>query len=110
MLDWTCLKQRHPSHMAATQSSLQTTMASKLSSDDLAATEPLLGSIDSPRLSLDELNEREIAENPTSTTQDAQAGVQKAEAAALVWSKSALYGIFAWYVTCRYLFPHELVL
>ncbi|CAK7565142.1 MAG: hypothetical protein SEPTF4163_003051 [Sporothrix epigloea] len=71
-------------------------MASKLSSDDLAATEPLLGSIDSPRLSLDELNEREIAENPTSTTQDAQAGVQKAEAAALVWSKSALYGIFAW--------------
>ncbi|CAK7266058.1 hypothetical protein SEPCBS119000_001828 [Sporothrix epigloea] len=41
-------------------------------------------------------NEKEIAENPDNTNRDAQIGIRKAEAAALVWSKPALYGIFAW--------------
>ena len=47
---------------------------------------------DSGRLSLDERNEKEVQQHGNQITQNAQAGVQKAEAAALVWSKPALYG------------------
>ncbi|CAK7272820.1 hypothetical protein SEPCBS119000_005323 [Sporothrix epigloea] len=45
-------------------------------------------------------NEKEIAENPDDTDKNAQLGVRKAEAAALVWSKPALYGIYAWIWMC----------
>ncbi|CAK7275562.1 hypothetical protein SEPCBS119000_006745 [Sporothrix epigloea] len=45
-------------------------------------------------------NEKEIAENPDDTDKNAQLGVRKAEAAALVWSKPALYGIYAWIWIC----------
>jgi hypothetical protein len=47
-------------------------------------------------LSLTEKNEREVIEHPDEITQDAQIGVQKAEATALVWSKTALYATYAW--------------
>ncbi|KAJ5885206.1 hypothetical protein N7495_009716 [Penicillium taxi] len=50
--------------------------------------------------SLEERNEREVLENPLEVTRDAQIGVQKAEAMALVWSKSALYTISAWIWLC----------
>jgi hypothetical protein len=50
----------------------------------------------SDTVSLEEKNEREIVEHPNEITQDAQIGVQKAEATALVWSKTALYATYAW--------------
>lgn len=50
----------------------------------------------SSSLSLDERNEKEIVEHPNEVTQEAQAGVQKAEAVALVWSTTALYATYAW--------------
>ncbi|KAH8884084.1 MFS general substrate transporter [Thozetella sp. PMI_491] len=50
----------------------------------------------SSRLSLDERNEKEIVEHGNQVTSDAQLGVQKAEAAALVWSKTAVRLTYAW--------------
>lgn len=46
--------------------------------------------------SLEERNERELLEHPDEVTQEAQVGVQKAEATALVWSKPTLYATYAW--------------
>ncbi|KAF7517453.1 hypothetical protein PCG10_001215 [Penicillium crustosum] len=50
--------------------------------------------------SLEERNERELLEHPDKVTQEAQVGVQKAEATALVWSKPALYATYAWIWLC----------
>jgi hypothetical protein len=50
----------------------------------------------SEALSLEEKSEKEAIEHPNEITQDAQLGVQKAEATALVWSKTALYATYAW--------------
>lgn len=41
-------------------------------------------------------NEKEVQANPNGITQGAQEGVQKAEAAALVWSKKTIFCIYAW--------------
>lgn len=46
--------------------------------------------------SLEERNERQVLDYPDEVTQDAQIGVQKAEATALVWSRTALYATYAW--------------
>ncbi|KAF7161914.1 hypothetical protein CNMCM5623_007329 [Aspergillus felis] len=51
----------------------------------------------------EEKNEREIIEHPNEITQDAQIGVQKAEATALVWSKAALYATYAWIWVCFFI-------
>lgn len=48
------------------------------------------------RSSLEARAEREIELHPDQVTEGAELGVQKAEAAALVWSKKALIGIYAW--------------
>lgn len=50
----------------------------------------------SDTLSLEERNEKEIQAHPDSITSDAQLGVKKAEATALVWSKKAVYLTYAW--------------
>jgi hypothetical protein len=50
-------------------------------------------------LSLEARNEKEVQQNPNQVTADAHQGIQKAEAAALVWTKPVLYATFAWYVT-----------
>ncbi|KAJ5758453.1 hypothetical protein N7520_005609 [Penicillium odoratum] len=50
--------------------------------------------------SLEERNERQILNHPGEVTQDAQIGVQKAEATALVWSRTALYATYAWMWLC----------
>ena len=55
-------------------------------------------SSDQSRLSLEAQNEKEIEAHPDQVTKDAQLGVQKAEAAALVWSKKAVYATYAWYI------------
>jgi hypothetical protein len=54
---------------------------------------------DSSRLSLEARNEKEVQQHPDAITQEAHLGVQKAEAAALVWSKKAVYATYAWYVS-----------
>lgn len=51
----------------------------------------------SDTLSLEARNEREIEQHPDQVTSDAQLGIQKAEAVALVWPKKATYVTYAWY-------------
>ena len=46
--------------------------------------------------SLEARNEREIQQHPDQVTADAHIGVQKAEAATLVWGKPALIFLYAW--------------
>lgn len=53
--------------------------------------------LSSDNISLEARNEREVQQHPDTVTADAQLGVQKAEAAALVWGKPALLFIYAWY-------------
>ena len=51
---------------------------------------------DSDSLSLEARNEKEVQQRPDQVTAGAQIGQQKAEAAALVWSKKAVYATYAW--------------
>lgn len=51
---------------------------------------------DSDTLSLEERDARENEKHPNEVTPTAELGVQKAEAAALVWTKKAVYGTYAW--------------
>ncbi|CDK28326.1 unnamed protein product [Kuraishia capsulata CBS 1993] len=53
--------------------------------------------------SLEALNEKEVALHPNEVTEDALPGVQKAEAAALVWSKTAVYLTYAWIWLCFFM-------
>ncbi|KAJ9138717.1 Major facilitator superfamily domain, general substrate transporter [Pleurostoma richardsiae] len=57
----------------------------------------------SDTLSLDERNEKEIIEHPDQVTADAQLGVKKAEAAALVWPKWAVYCTYGWIWVCYFM-------
>lgn len=47
-------------------------------------------------LTLYDRNEKEIQRHPNEITANAQEGIQKAEAAALVWSKKSILLIYAW--------------
>jgi hypothetical protein len=51
----------------------------------------------SDTLSLEARNEREVELHPDEITSDADLGVKKAEAVALVWPKKATYITYAWY-------------
>jgi hypothetical protein len=51
---------------------------------------------DSSNLSLEERNEKEVIQNGTTVTADAQLGIKKAEAAALVWTRKTVYLTYAW--------------
>jgi hypothetical protein len=51
---------------------------------------------DSSNLSLEERNEKEVIQNGTTVTADAQLGIKKAEAAALVWTRKTVYFTYAW--------------
>lgn len=55
---------------------------------------------DSSRLSLEAREEQEIKAHPDQITANAALGVQKAEAAALVWPKWAVYATYAWIWVC----------
>ena len=46
--------------------------------------------------SLEERHARQLLEDPNSVTRGAQPGIQKAEATALVWTRTALYATYAW--------------
>ncbi|KAL1964743.1 hypothetical protein VTN77DRAFT_6610 [Rasamsonia byssochlamydoides] len=58
---------------------------------------------DSDNLSLEAQNEKEIEAHPGEVTQYADPGVKKAEAAALVWSKKAVYATYAWIWVCFFM-------
>ncbi|KAF7591348.1 hypothetical protein BBP40_001672 [Aspergillus hancockii] len=58
---------------------------------------------DSSSLSLEARNEKEVQQHPDAVTQDAYMGQQKAEAAALVWSKKAVILTYAWIWVCFFL-------
>ncbi|OAA63378.1 siderochrome-iron transporter [Niveomyces insectorum RCEF 264] len=65
--------------------------------------EGYVSSDDSSRLSLEERNEREVIVHGNEVTADAQLGQQKIEAAALVWSKRAVYATYAWIWVCFFM-------
>ncbi|KAF5964529.1 siderochrome-iron transporter [Fusarium coicis] len=48
-------------------------------------------------------NEQEVIQNGDHVTADAQIGIQKAEAAALVWSKKTVYVTYAWIWVCFFM-------
>ncbi|QKX64817.1 uncharacterized protein TRUGW13939_11993 [Talaromyces rugulosus] len=50
--------------------------------------------------SLEERYARQLLEDPNGVTQGAQTGIQKAEATALVWTRTALYATYAWIWLC----------
>lgn len=54
------------------------------------------GNVESERDSLEARNEKEIMQHPNEVTSDAQMGLKKVEAAALVWSKKSVYTTYAW--------------
>ncbi|KAJ5642943.1 uncharacterized protein N7484_005450 [Penicillium longicatenatum] len=58
--------------------------------------------------SLEERNERQVQDHPDEITHDAQIGVQKAEATALVWSRTALYAVYAWIWLCFFILSMQL--
>ncbi|KAK4615803.1 Siderochrome iron transporter 2 [Fulvia fulva] len=62
---------------------------------------------DSDNLSLEAKEEKRIQEAPDQVTSDAQAGIQKAEAAALVWSKTAIFGVYAWIWVCYFMLAFQ---
>lgn len=51
---------------------------------------------DADDASLEEKNERQVQQHPHEVTASAELGVQKAEAAALVWTKKTVYCTYAW--------------
>ncbi|KAE8146223.1 major facilitator superfamily domain-containing protein [Aspergillus avenaceus] len=58
---------------------------------------------DGSRLSLEARNEKEIQEHPNEITREAYLGIKKAEAAALVWSKKAVWATYAWIWVCFFM-------
>ncbi|CAK4032903.1 siderochrome-iron transporter [Lecanosticta acicola] len=58
-------------------------------------------------LNLYEKNEQELRRDPNNVTSHAQEGIQKAEAAALVWSKKAIWSIYAWIWVCYFLLAFQ---
>ncbi|KAL2813200.1 major facilitator superfamily domain-containing protein [Aspergillus cavernicola] len=54
-------------------------------------------------LSIFARNEKEVEQNPGKVTQDAHLGVQKAEAAAMAWSRKAVFATYAWIWVCFFL-------
>ncbi|KAJ9190807.1 hypothetical protein DTO164E3_8123 [Paecilomyces variotii] len=92
------IKGRHDHHLAAAVSESEAYPPSKAE-----AHVPDQSGSDTETLSLEEREAREIEKHPDQITQDAQLGVQKAEAAALVWPKKAVYGTYAWIWVCYFM-------
>ena len=58
-------------------------------------------------LSLEERNEKEVQAHGDQVTADAPEGLQKAEAAALVWSKKTVYSVYAWIWVCYFMLAFQ---
>ncbi|KAE8392532.1 putative siderochrome-iron transporter [Aspergillus alliaceus] len=56
-----------------------------------------------PKPGLPALKEKEAQGDTNEVAQNGAAGVERAEAAALVWSKNALYAIYAWIWVCFFM-------
>ncbi|KAF2207697.1 hypothetical protein CERZMDRAFT_115046 [Cercospora zeae-maydis SCOH1-5] len=65
------------------------------------------GNSDSDAISLEAQNEKEVRQHPDQVTVDAHKGIQKAEAAALVWTKPVLYATFAWIWVCFFMLAFQ---
>ncbi|KAL1846833.1 Siderochrome iron transporter 2 [Paecilomyces lecythidis] len=92
------VKGRHDHHLAAAVSESEAPQQSK---DDAHVHDH--SASDSETLSLEEREAREIEKHPDQITKNAQLGVQKAEAAALVWPKKVVYGAYAWIWVCYFM-------
>lgn len=57
----------------------------------------------SSSMSLEELDEKEVQAHPNQVTANAALGIQKAEAAALVWPKWAVYLTLGWIWVCYFM-------
>lgn len=57
---------------------------------------PVPVSDSSDTLSVEAQNEKEVQAHPDQVTAGAEAGVQKAEASAMVWNKKAVFAVYAW--------------
>jgi hypothetical protein len=65
--------------------------------DEKVASQPQdVPTSDTETLSIEARAAKEVEAHPDQITADASAGVQKAEAAAMVWSKKAVYAVYAW--------------
>ncbi|KFG78297.1 siderochrome-iron transporter [Metarhizium anisopliae] len=62
---------------------------------------------DADNASLEEKNEREVQQHPQEVTASAELGVQKAEAAALVWTKKTVYCTYAWIWFCFFMLAFQ---
>ncbi|KAK4949112.1 Siderochrome iron transporter 2 [Elasticomyces elasticus] len=62
---------------------------------------------DSDTLSLEARNEKEVQLHPDQVTQQADLGVQKAEAAALVWDKKTVWATYAWIWLCFFMLAFQ---
>jgi hypothetical protein len=89
---------RNDSHLAAAAASPGTAQPIKAESGGVIPEHSFkdCSASDSDSLSLDAQNEKEIQLHPDEITRNADLGIQKAEAAALVWSKKAVYLTYAW--------------
>ncbi|KAK8197548.1 major facilitator superfamily domain-containing protein [Phyllosticta capitalensis] len=66
-------------------------------------TTPRTDTSGSERASLEARNEKEIELHPDEVTADAYMGVQKAEAAALVWGRKTIYALYLWIWVCFFM-------
>ncbi|KAF2773163.1 MFS transporter [Teratosphaeria nubilosa] len=57
--------------------------------------------------SLEEANEKEVQRHPNEVTKDTPLGIQKAEAAALVWPKKVVYATYAWIWLCFFMLAFQ---
>lgn len=97
---------RHPAggHVVA-----PTSTTHELDKENYAHTHHGIGQYetDSDTLSLEARNEKEVELNPDHVTANAQMGQQKAEAAALVWPKWAVYCTYGWIWICFFMLALE---
>ncbi|KAF2720001.1 putative siderochrome-iron transporter [Polychaeton citri CBS 116435] len=64
-------------------------------------------SSDSDTLSLEAQNAKEVQEHPDEISKNADLGVQKAEAVALVWSRKAVIATYAWIWVCFFMLAFQ---
>ncbi|KAK5110935.1 Siderochrome iron transporter 2 [Meristemomyces frigidus] len=62
---------------------------------------------DADSLSLEARNEKEVQLHPDQVTADAEIGVKKAEAAALVWGRKTVYATYAWIWLCFFMLAFQ---
>ncbi|KAE8381788.1 major facilitator superfamily domain-containing protein [Aspergillus bertholletiae] len=75
----------------------------QMSIDPSSAPVSMMSASDPEKPTVPALNEKEVQGRTDQPAQDEAAGVGKAEAAALVWSKNALYAIYAWIWVCFFM-------